>query len=245
MAGKDKLSNEVEEQIQSLARDVYILIEEKLTHFISTATPKEPAKQISIKQSLDYFALQANYQTSQNELAQKNKKLSEQIYQLEQALSVHKNKPRQEQTEANVQNQQSQIVSNEKKLLEQAQVLSQQQINQLEIKNQELTNRLITEQADIKLYQKKVSSLKSQVTLAQEGQQKIFNRFNASREKQEKDNDKVRETIKYLRDENNDMITDNNRQKEAFIEQTSELENKLTEYRLKFEYAQKQLTQNS
>jgi tRNA U34 5-methylaminomethyl-2-thiouridine-forming methyltransferase MnmC len=246
MAGKDKLSNEVEEQIQSLARDVYILIEEKLTHFISTATPKEPAKQISIKQSLDYFALQANYQTSQNELAQKNKKLSEQIYQLEQALSVHKKKPRQEQTEANVQNQQSQIVSNEKKLLEQAQALSQQQqINQLEIKNQELTNRLITEQADIKLYQKKVSSLKSQVTLAQEGQQKILNRFNASREKQEKDNDKVRETIKYLRDENNDMITDNNRQKEAFIEQTSELENKLTEYRLKFEYAQKQLTQNS
>jgi hypothetical protein len=33
MAGKDKFSNEVEEQIQSLARDVYILIEEKLTHF--------------------------------------------------------------------------------------------------------------------------------------------------------------------------------------------------------------------
>jgi TATA-binding protein-associated factor Taf7 len=90
-----------------------------------------------------------------------------------------------------------------------------------------------------------VSSLKSQVTLAQEGQQKILNRFNASREKKEKDNDKVRETIKYLRDENNDMITDNNRQKEAFIEQTSELEHKLTEYRLKFEYAQKQLTQNS
>jgi hypothetical protein len=122
---------------------------------ISTVAPKEPAKQISIKQSPDYFALQANYQTSQNELAQKNKKLSEQIYQLEQALFVHKNKPRQEQTEANVQNQQSQIVSNEKKLLEQAQALSQQQINQLEIKNQELTNRLITEQADIKLYQKK------------------------------------------------------------------------------------------
>lgn len=512
MAGKDKLSKEVEEQIQSLASDVYIQIEEKLTQLICTVTPKEPAKQISIEQNSAYLALQANYQASQHELAENSKNLSEQIHQLEQsanalkeqladeinkkegrelnfqveltqnninftetierlehenillkstltqeqkklsseqkiletalseqetkfnqtivnleqALSAQKNKSHQEQTKANAQNQQSQsqIASNDKKLLEQQQEMSelnnslavflaqekiltdrlntveqqrinsdnklhkaeaswkktdemqtnrlteqkdqiteltkqlttavidlehtqaqyqqqkssflqeseqkssqlseqlqqsqiveenqqkvvtdqqaqlvdldekikkkikeaqdakqaikqlnneqsqikqqqlidkkendsqqkeqqqvqqvsQQQINQLEIKNQELTNNLITEQEDIKLYQKEVSSLKSQVTLAQEGQENILNRFNATREKQERDNDQVRETIKYLRDENNDMITQNNIQKEAFIEKTSELEHKLTEYRLKFEYAQKQLTQNS
>lgn len=128
---------------------------------------------------------------------------------------------------------------------QQAQVVSQQQISQLEIKNQELTTSLITEKADIEWYQKEVSALKSQVALAQEGQENILNRFNANREKQEKDNDQIRETIKYLRDENNDMITQNNIQKEGFIEKISELEHKLTEYRLKFEYAQKQLTQNS
>lgn len=41
------------------------------------------------------------------------------------------------------------------------------------------------------------------------------------------------------------MITQNNIQKQAFIDKTSELEHKLIEYRLKFEYVQKQLTQNS
>lgn len=128
---------------------------------------------------------------------------------------------------------------------QQAQEISQQKIHELEIKNQELTNSLITEKADIQLYQKEVSTLKSETSLAKEGYENILNRFNTNREKQEKDNDQVRETIKYLRDENNDMITQNNIQKENYIEQINELEHKLTEYRLKFEYAQKQLIQNS
>jgi chromosome segregation ATPase len=121
----------------------------------------------------------------------------------------------------------------------------QQKITELEQKNQELVNSLLTEQSDIKLYQEEVASLKSQVKLAQEGQENILNRFNANRDKQEKENDQVRETIKYLRDENSEMITQHNEKKEQFLEQIHELESKLTEYRLKFEYAQKQLSQNS
>ncbi len=120
----------------------------------------------------------------------------------------------------------------------------EQQLAQLTTKNQQLADNLITEQADIKLYQKEVSSLKSQVKLAQEGQENILNRYNANRDKQEKENDQVRETIKYLRDENSDMITQHNEHKEQFIGQIHDLESKLTEYRLKFEYAQKQLMQN-
>jgi hypothetical protein len=104
---------------------------------------------------------------------------------------------------------------------------------------------LITEQSDVKLYEKEVESLKSQVKLAQEGQENLLHRFNTNRDKQEKDNDQVRETIKFLRDENSDMITQHNEKKEQLLEQIHELESKLTEYRLKFEYAQKQLTQNS
>ena len=128
---------------------------------------------------------------------------------------------------------------------QQAQDAALQKITQLEKSHQALASNLITEQSDIKLYQKEVESLKSQVKIAQEGQENILNRFNSNREKQEKDNDQVRETIKYLRDENSDMITQYNVKKEQFLEQIHELESKLTEYRLKFEYAQKQLTQNS
>lgn len=128
---------------------------------------------------------------------------------------------------------------------QQAQESSLQKINQLEMQNQELVNNLITEQSDIKLYQKEAESLKSQVKLAQEGQDNLLHRFNTNRDKQEKENDQVRETIKYLRDENSDMITQHNEKKEQFLEQIHELESKLTEYRLKFEYAQKQLTQHS
>ena len=40
------------------------------------------------------------------------------------------------------------------------------------------------------------------------------------------------------------MITQHNEHKEQLMEQINDLEIKLTEYRLKFEYAQKQLTQN-
>jgi len=90
MAEKDKLSKEVEEQIQSLASDVYIQIEEKLTQLISTVTPKKQIEKINIEQDPDYLALQSNYQTSQNELAEKSKNLSEKIHQLEQNTSTLK-----------------------------------------------------------------------------------------------------------------------------------------------------------
>ncbi|MBL0710028.1 MAG: hypothetical protein JJV99_03265 [Colwellia sp.] len=135
--------------------------------------------------------------------------------------------------------------SQQEKQADQKQALTTQQLVALTTKNQELVDSLITEQTNIKLYQKEVSSLKSQVNLAQKGQENILNRYNASREKQEKDNNQVRETIKYLRDENSDMVTQHNKHKEQFMEQIHDLEGKLTEYRLKFEYAKKQLTQNN
>ena len=56
-----------------------------------------------------------------------------------------------------------------------------------------------------------------------------------NKDKQEVEYNKARETIKYLRDENTEL----NRRLD---QQISELEDKLTEYRLRFEYAQKELT---
>ena len=162
-----------------------------------------------------------NYKQELTQLTEQQTKLKEQQQAEQQQFSIKENQ------------------------LQQSQEEFQHKVAQLENKNQELVNNLITEQSEIKVYQKEIDSLKSQVTLAQEGQESILNRFNDSRDKQERDNDKVRETIKYLRDENSEMITQHNEKKEQFLEQIHELESKLTEYRLKFEYAQKQLIQNS
>ncbi|MGB1263730.1 MAG: hypothetical protein ACPG52_12530 [Cognaticolwellia sp.] len=59
-----------------------------------------------------------------------------------------------------------------------------------------------------------------------------------NKDKQEREYNKARETIKYLRDENSELS-------QKLEQQVSELEDKITEYRLRFEYAQKQLTKMS
>jgi len=122
------------------------------------------------------------------------------------------------------------------------QTAAQQNIIELEKANEQLNNKITTEQNDMKLCQQEVAVLNEQVRVAQEGQENILQRFNKNRDKQEIENNKVRETIKFLRDENHQLISDISEQKAQFNDQTSELEHKLTEYRLKFEYAQKQLT---
>ena len=216
---------------------------------------------ISLKQASEQKATQLIEQLQQAQIVEEKQQeiVVDQQTQLFDLNEKMKKKTKEEQDSKQeieqLQNEQSQIKQQQlsdketndlyQRQQQQAQEISQQKIAQLEIKNQELINSLIIEQADIQLYQKEVSTLKSEMTLAQEGYENLLNRFNTNREKQEKDNDQVRETIKYLRDENNDMITQNNRQEEVFIEKISELEYKLTEYRLKFEYAQKQLIEKS
>lgn len=118
---------------------------------------------------------------------------------------------------------------------------AQDAIIELEKANTQLSQKVETEQNDVKLYQQEVAVLNEQLKVAQDGQENILQRFNSNRDKQEIENNKVRETIKFLRDENHQLISDNNEQKTQFTDQIHELEHKLTEYRLKFEYAQKQL----
>ena len=124
----------------------------------------------------------------------------------------------------------------------QLQEAAQQNIIELEKVNQALTKQVEVEQSDVKLYQQEVSVLKEQVQVAQEGQENILQRFNSNRDKQEQENNKVRETIKFLRDENHELTSASSSQAAEFKEQINGLEHKLTEYRLKFEYAQKQLS---
>ncbi|WP_057179259.1 MULTISPECIES: hypothetical protein [Colwellia] len=125
---------------------------------------------------------------------------------------------------------------------EQLQEMAQQKIIELDKANELLSKQVTTEQDDIKLYQQEVVVLNEQVKVAQEGQENILKRFNSNRDKQELENDKVREAIKFLRDENHDLLGANTEQATKFTEEINAVEHKLTEYRLKFEYAQKQLT---
>ena len=296
MAEKDKLSKDVEEQLQSFASDLSIQIEEKLTQILCAAIPKESSeknknlseqilqldkKTIKLKEQLDVersknanskATLKAHNEVSAtriSELEQENiyikQQLASEIDKQKQTqvnkkskikIGLDENELREQQQKITALNEKLAVfVTQEQNLTEQlnisgkdlalSQAKHQQAIDQLENKNQELSDSLTAKQVDIKSYQTEISSLESQVISAQQEQESILNRFNANRDKQEKDNNKVRETIKYLRDENNDMINQNNKQKEELTENIGELEHKLTEYRLKFEYAQKQLTQNS
>ncbi len=121
------------------------------------------------------------------------------------------------------------------------QVSAQQAIIELEKTKEQLHHKIETEQKDVKLYQQQVTELTEQVKVAQEEQDNILQRLNNTRDKQEIENNKVRETIKFLRDENHQLINETTDQKADYIEQLNVIEHKLTEYRLKFEYAQKQL----
>lgn len=296
MTEKDTLSKEVEEQLQRLASDVSIQIEEKLTHILCGAIPKESSEQnrtlseqilqlekkmITLKEELDDE--RSKNEINEAKLIAHNAESSRIFSELQQEnTSIKQRLAGEIEKQKNTQTEKlptTQIASEEQELKEQQQKITilneklatletqeqslaerlhisesdlansqaqhQERINQLTIKNQELSTSLVTKKADIKSYQAEISSLKDQVTKTHQEQESILNRFNANREKQEKDNNKVRETIKYLRDENNEMINQINEQKEEAIDKINALENKLTEYRLKFEYAQKQLTQNS
>ena len=81
---------------------------------------------------------------------------------------------------------------------------------------------------------KQTEHLKEQVESLKGEAHSREQRFETGREKQEIEYNKARETIKYLRDENNDLNT-------KLEQQVTELQDKLTEYRLRFEYAQKEL----
>jgi len=296
MTEKDTLSKEVGEQLQRLASDVSIQIEEKLTHILCGAIPKESSEQnrtlseqilqlekkmITLKEELDDE--RSKNEINEAKLIAHNAESSRIFSELQQEnTSIKQRLAGEIEKQKNTQTEKlptTQIASEEQELKEQQQKITilneklatletqeqslaerlhisesdlvnsqaqhQERINLLTIKNQELSTSLVTKKADIKSYQAEISSLKDQVTKTHQEQESILNRFNANREKQEKDNNKVRETIKYLRDENNEMINQINEQKEEAIDKINALENKLTEYRLKFEYAQKQLTQNS
>ncbi len=243
MADKDRLSKEEKRQIQSLANGLSIQIEDSLTQILYAHINKEPSKS-DITQDPIYIALENCYQESQKTLIETSNSFSEQTNQLKQELLSLKEQLLDEQGKKKSDHHEllPDSTSDEKiSQLTKENSIAQQKIAQVTEENKKLSQSLASQQEEVKLSKKQAETLEAQLVSAQQEQENILSRFKINRDKQERDNEQVRETIKYLRDENNEMISENNKEKADFIERINKLELKLTEYRLKFEYAQKQL----
>jgi hypothetical protein len=92
---------------------------------------------------------------------------------------------------------------------------------------------LSNEKADAAQYQKDLFVLEEQLKATRNEQISSQQRIDSVKAKFERDSDQARKTIKNLRDANVD-VTNN------YEQRVDELEEKLTEYRLRFEYAQRQ-----
>jgi len=117
---------------------------------------------------------------------------------------------------------------------EERQAASVQALIQLQQSYDDLAVSFEQMQHDFELQLTNVSDLEQQISEAKARNVQAQQRTEVNRDKQELAYNKARETIKYLRDENTEL----NKQLE---QQVAELETQLTEYRLRFEYAQKQL----
>ena len=99
------------------------------------------------------------------------------------------------------------------------------------------------QQESVKLHESSTLALKEKLQAIEKEYELALSRTSIAKEKQERENSLVRDTIKSLRHENNELRAQKSVESNELTEQVSLLEQKITEYRLKFEYAQKQITQ--
>ncbi len=236
--------------VDGLNGRIMVLTEQKQCLTNDLAQAKEQAESLSITKTK--MEDSAKHQKKISELTEQITKEQDSKALLQQQLSVLQKNLDTEQDKNTKLNEQA--ASTKQQLLDdiktinlaneqakQLQGTAQQKIIELDKANQELTTQLETAKKEVELSQQEISVLNEQVKVAQEEQEKILQRFNSNREKQDQENSQVRETIKFLRDENHELTTENETKVDVLTKQINELEHKLTEYRLKFEYAQKQL----
>lgn len=99
------------------------------------------------------------------------------------------------------------------------------------------------QQEIVTLHESSTLALKEKLQALEKEHDSTLSRFSLAKEKQEQENTLVRDTIKNLRHENNELKEQKSKESTELSDQVSLLEQKITEYRLKFEYAQKQITQ--
>lgn len=116
-----------------------------------------------------------------------------------------------------------------------------QALEKLQLNHDELAASYHLSQQQINDAQHEIANLSDTLSHTERDLARDKQRFSAQiekRDKQEAEYNKARETIKYLRDENTELT-------QQLDQQVSELESQLTEYRLRFEYAQKELAKKS
>jgi len=302
MLAPKKISKELEEQIQNLASDIYIQVEDKIISLLTNYHQKENLSTQEIEQHSLYQSLQHKLQNANKELDQakqgdqQNNELIKNSIQKQQQIDALKHQLREistelaqekiehkrglaakEQLENSLKTQISAIQAEHNALMEKITILDEQASAQRNVIAEIATHQQQNEQIELLKQQNNqieqaMNDLKSshaqQVLLAtkefeqlklvhEEAMKKLLaeqqnsvemsekkwadqliqlqQRLVSARDQLRKDGDNARDTIKYLRDENIDLNA-------KLEQQVSALEGKLTEYRLRFEYAQKQLS---
>ncbi|MDO6446764.1 hypothetical protein Q4493_13350 [Colwellia sp. 1_MG-2023] len=218
-AENDKFSAEKNAQINALQRD-----NEKVSTQLETAMA-------SLEESNNKYNEQTKSLTT---LKAEHLELQKNNGQLQQ--TIEQQKQQQAQADAKLTEMQQRIANSEAQHSKNAQALMQLQqsydnlATSFEQAKQEVDHfQIITENLTKDL---------EQATKNIEQNQQRYNAQIEKRDKQEVEYSKARDTIKYLRDENAELS-------QKLENQISELETKLTEYRLRFEYAQKELAKKS
>ena len=131
----------------------------------------------------------------------------------------------------------SQLLKDSHVALETEKQTLQAQLRELQEKVDGNEADLANKQTSADQYQENLVSLEAQLKEAKSDYNNTQQRIDNAKAKFDSDSDQARETIKYLRDENHEITT-------KYEQRVGELEDKLTEFRLRFEYAQRQLAKN-
>jgi len=131
----------------------------------------------------------------------------------------------------------SQILKDSQVALENEKQTLQAQLGELQTKVDSSEADLVNKQSSADQHQEVLASLEEQLKEAKSEHDNTQQRIDNAKAKFDSDSDQARETIKYLRDENHEITT-------KYEQRVGELEDKLTEFRLRFEYAQRQLAKN-
>ncbi|WP_281559134.1 hypothetical protein [Thalassomonas sp. RHCl1] len=248
-AGQDKLS--AKEQQQALQQELFELSKSnnkitgdlqlkaaELKKLQSVLTNKDSV----IKQfTVEAEALQAEKRQQSQLIAEREEQLQQQAGEIEQML---KDAGQREQVlkenlgkaDARLGSQQEELAGLRKKLQSEQDKWALQ-LSDGQSKQEELIAKLKQSDEQVSQYQQQCDELEQKVSGLNNTLKKAEQRLEKNREKFQADGDKARETIKYLRDENFELNS-------RLETELGELESKLTEYRLRFEYAQKQLEKN-
>lgn len=226
----EKSASEHETVIKSLQEKVQLD-----TNEINSLT----AKQAEIEKDNQAKITQLNEQLTQQSAAVEALEKSELLVKkLQTKLETVEQKVELQLSAIKLANESNEALSKENTKMQQQLAASAHDHEQLEQQNQTLTANFSALEKENEQHQNQVIQLNKELKASNEQINNVQQRFIDNRGKQESEYTQARETIKYLRDENHVL-------NEKLTTEVAELETQLTEYRLRFEYAQKQLAKQS